>query len=312
MVAPAIAPRLVVVGATGWYGKTIIHEYVRKYGHQAATDNLLLFASRPALLRLAVDGNIHVFAVADLSDAHQQSFDGYDGLIWYAFILKNRLPTIGTAAYRTANERIANHVFSCLQNNPHLRTVFFSSGAAYGLTECPAYEVDPYAHLKIVYERELSHCCPLVTIYPYATLGKYASDHSSFAASSFISQALKTGRIIINAKMGVVRSYGSVHDFSRLLLRLYERPDWTNTDIPEKIVPVTHTLDLNQLAHEIAFAIGQDINIITSIDPKLPPSVYVSSDYSFGAQLSHFGITPSSLTQQLNEMIAGQVSQIEK
>lgn len=302
MVVATTPPRLVIVGATGWYGKTFVDEYARQYGHQAAADNLLLFASRPTLLRLTIDGRILELSVADLSEAPQQSLAEYDGLLWYAFILKNKLSAIGAEAYRNANQRIADHVFSCLQSNPHLRTTFFSSGAAYGLNECPAYEADPYAHLKILYEQELIRCCPLVTIYPYATLGKYVSDHCSFAAASFIHQAITTGRIVIEAKMTVVRSYGSVHDFSRLLLRLYERLDWTVADVPARIIPVTHTLDLNQLAHEVAFALGRDIDIIASTDTELPASVYVTSDYSFGAQLSHFGIAPSGLTQQLREM----------
>jgi hypothetical protein len=311
MVILTAPPRLVIVGATGWYGKTIVYEYICKYGYQAASENLLLFASQQALLRLPIDSQFLDFSVADLSEAPRQSFDDFDGLLWYAFILKNKLPSIGAAAYRAANERIAGYVFSCLHHNPHLRTTFFSSGAAYSLRECPAYEADPYAHLKILYERELTRCCPLVTIYPYATLGKYVSDYCSFAASSFVVQALKTGRIVIDAKMTVVRSYGSVHDFSRLLLRLYERPDWSGADIPATIVPVTHTLDLNQLAYEVANAIGQDIDIIASTDPKLAPSVYTTSDYSFGAQLAHFNIAPSGLTQQLREMSESIASQLE-
>jgi nucleoside-diphosphate-sugar epimerase len=254
-----------------------------------------------------IDGRILDLSVSDLSEVAQRSLDQFDGLIWYAFILKNRLSLLGSKAYRAANDRIADYVFRCVHTNPHLRISFFSSGAAHGLSECPAYEADPYAHLKIVYERELFRFCSLVTIYPYATLGKYVPDHCSFAAASFIYQAITTGRIVIEAKMTVVRSYGSVHDLSRLLLRLYESPCWAVADVPSKIVPVTHSLTLNQLAQEVAFALGRDIDIIASTDPEMPPSVYVASDHSFGAQLLRFDIAPSSLTQQLREMAEGSV-----
>jgi nucleoside-diphosphate-sugar epimerase len=298
-------PRLVVVGATGWYGKTLVHEYVLAYGARAAADNLLLYASRPSLLSLEIKGRSLKLPVADLAEAPRQSLGDFDGLLWYAFILKNKLPAIGAEAYRIANERIATHVFDCLSANPHLRTAFFSSGAAYGLTKCPAYEDDPYAHLKIHYERKLSRYGPLVTIYPYATLGKYVPDHFSFAAASFIYQAITTGRIVIEAKNPVVRSYGSVHDFSRLLLRLFEHKHWTNGSIPYSIVPVTHTLELIQLAHEVAAALEQEIDIINSIDINTSASVYITSDFSYGAQLSRFGLVPSGLTQQLRDMMKG-------
>ena len=305
MVSGTSPPKLVIVGATGWYGKTLIQEYALAYGEKAAATNLLLYASRPSLLSVDIEGRTLELRVFDLAQAPQRSLDEFDGLLWYAFILKNKLSIIGPEAYLIANEKIAHHVFRCLDANPHLRTVFFSSGTAYGLTECPAYEADPYAHLKILYERELAARVPLVTIYPYATLGKYVPDHRSFAAASFIHQAITTGRIVIEAKMTVVRSYGSVHDFSRLLLRLYERPDWTGGAVPTSIVPVTHTLDLNQLAHEVSAALGREIDIISSMEMETPASVYVTSDFSYGAQLTRFGLAPSTLTQQLRDMSEG-------
>jgi len=298
-------PRLVVVGATGWYGKTLVHEYVLAYGDRAAADNLLLYASRPSLLSLEIKGRSLKLPVAHLAEAPHQSLGDFDGLLWYAFILKNKLPEIGCEAYRIANESIATHVFDCLSANPHLRTVFFSSGAAYGLTKCPAYEVDPYAHLKIHYERKLSRLGPLVTIYPYASIGKYVPDHFSFAVASFIYQAIKTGRIVIEAKNPVVRSYGSVHDFSRLLLRFFEHKDWSDGTVPSSIVPVTHTIELIQLAHEVAVALERDIDIISSIEMEENASVYITSDFSYGAQLSRFGISPLGLTQQLRDMMKG-------
>jgi len=300
-------PRLVVVGATGWYGKTLVHEYVLAYGDRAAADNLLLYASRPSLLSVDIKGSTLRLPVADLAEAPRQSLGDFDGLLWYAFILKNKLPAIGAEAYRMANERIATHVFDCLSANPHLRTAFFSSGAAYGLTKCPAYEDDPYANLKIHYERKLTRLGPLVTIYPYATLGKYVPDHFSFAAASFIYQAITTGRIVIEAKNPVVRSYGSVHDFSRLLLRIFEHKYWTNGSVPSSIVPVTHTLELIQLAHEVSAALEREIHIISSIEMESSSSVYITSDFSYGAQLARFGVEPSGLTQQLRDMMKGRV-----
>lgn len=181
---------------------------------------------------------------------------------------------------------------------------------AYGLTECPAYEVAPYVHLKIQYERELARRGGLVTIYPYATLGKYVPDHRSFAAASFIYQAISNKRIVIEAKMPVVRSYGSVHDFSRLLLRLYELQDWISGNVPATIVPVTHTLDLYQLANEVAAALGRAIKIICSVGTKTTPSIYVTSDFSYGAQLSGFGLAPFALMHKLCDMYEGSAFRI--
>lgn len=298
-------PRLLIVGATGWYGKTLVHEYISTYGFKAALENLLLYASRPSVLSIDINDSTCELPVADFAEASHRSFDGFDGLIWYAFILKNKISVLGPQAYRDANQSIADRIFACLANNTHLRPTFFSSGAAYSFSERLNYESDPYAYLKKMYERELAKLGPLITFYPYATLGRYVPNNYSFAASSFLCQAITSNRIKIRAKMPIVRSYGSVHDFSRLLLRFYEIYDWQATNIPSRVVPVTHTLDLFQLAYEVGEALGCRISIVSSINLNSQPSIYTASAYSYSEQLLRFGITPTTLRQQLVDMSRG-------
>ena len=91
-------PRLLIVGATGWYGKTFVDEYVRQYGYQAAAANLLLFASCSQQFSLELDGCSYDFVVSSLCEVSSISFDDYDGLIWYSFILKNKIQAIGLDA----------------------------------------------------------------------------------------------------------------------------------------------------------------------------------------------------------------------
>ena len=297
-----LPPRLVIIGASGWYGKTLIHEYVVAYGREAAFKNLQLYGSHPSQLEIEIEDVKIVFPVNDLAEASRRSFTTYDGLIWYAFVLKNRLSTISKEEYWRKKQLFAENVFACLNANLHLRIIYFSSGVAYGLKDRPSYQSDPYAHLKMLYEHKLRGLGELVTFYPYATLGKYVRDHRLFAASSFIYQAMKSGQIEIRARMPVIRSYGYVNDFSRLILRLYEEKDWKSADIPSKIVPVTHTIDLIQLANEIADALGQSIKITSSVDAKHEPSIYSTTNYAYTAHLKRFGIAATPLRQQLLDM----------
>ena len=298
-------PRLLIVGATGWYGKTLIHEYIAAYGFKAALKNLLLYASRPSIVNIEINNYSYNLPIADFAEASHRSFDGFDGLIWYAFILKNKISVLGLEAYRNANQAIADRVFACLAKNRHLRPTFFSSGAAYSSLESLEYEDNPYAYLKKTYERELNKLGPLITIYPYASLGKYVPDNYSFAASSFIYQAMTSNHINIRAEMPVVRSYGSVHDFSRLILRFYEIHDWQATNIPSRVVPVSHTLDLIQLAYEVVEALGRRISIVSSINLNSQPSIYTASVHSYSENLLRFGITPTTLREQLIDMSRG-------
>jgi hypothetical protein len=275
------------------------------YGYELATQNLLLYASKTSQLSFHIEGREFLFHVLSLDQLLQQSLADYDGLVWYAFLLKSKLPIVGLNAYRDLNDSIAGLVFQCIALNPQLRTVFLSSGAAYGLGECPTYDSDPYAHLKIVYEQELNKLSPLITLYPYATLGRFVPDHHSFAAASFIYQAKKLGSIVLTSRNIVVRSYGSVHDFSRLILRLFCFPDWSAASIPARIIPVTHTLDLTQLANEVAAALSLKISVKSSIGTGATPSIYVASDYSYESLLARLGIKPTCLSQQIYDMSTG-------
>ena len=213
-------PKVVVVGATGWYGKTFVYEYILRYGIKSARENLKLYASSRSILSYPADSLWEkdiVLVVFPLVEAVEDNLDIYQGLIWYSFLLRSKVSLVGLERYRIENDGIASIVFKCLSKNSHLRTIFFSSGSAYDYNECPAYDADPYSHLKIVYQRELADLVSLITIYPYATLGKFVSSFTDFAAASFIFQAISSGEIVIKSSQPVIRSYGCVHDFSRLI-----------------------------------------------------------------------------------------------
>lgn len=304
-----MAPKLIIIGSTGWYGKTLIYEYICKYGHKNAVDNLLLFASRSCMLQIEAPdrdiGNVVTLSVHSLSDACRFSFEPFDGLVWLSFLIKSKLDTLGFDEYCRINQSIASSVFSILSRSDHLRTIFFSSGVALGHDKTPKLTEDPYAHLKIMYHRQLTGLTQLSTFYPYATLGRFVPKASNFAAASFIHQALTTGRIVINSKNQIVRSFGSAHDFSRLILSMYEKTQWTDSDVFTKVIPVTHTLDLVQLAHEISHALNLPLEVVSSFSSNTTPSIYATTDFTFLGQLSLFDLSPTPLASQLQDMAKG-------
>ena len=301
-------PRLVVVGATGWYGKTLIDEYLLAYGAEAAKKNLLLFASSNKSLVILSDSKSFSFQVHSLSEITNFDLSSYDGLIWYAFLLKNKIPTYGLTAFKETNDFIASSVFRAIHKFPNLMTIYFSSGITYGLTSPPAFEDDPYANLKYVYETELKNSCRLVTFFPYATTGKFVPDVRSFAIASFIYQAMRSTSLTIEASHPVVRSYGSVHDFSRLILRLFSKHYSGLADFPSEVVPVTHTFELHQLACEVLAALGvSNLKIISSSNSNACPDVYVSPVFNYPALLRKFDLNPTDFLSQVRGMSSGTV-----
>jgi hypothetical protein len=299
-----LPPRLIVIGATGWYGKVLIHEYLESYGELCTKQNLLLIASKNCQVSVYVRGKKIDFPVHALSDLIKFDLSSYQTLVWNAFLLKNQIKLIGASSWGIQNEQIASRVFEVLKLNPQLRTIFFSSGAVLEWSSRPDYELDPYANLKMKYEDLLNSHGNCIVFYPYASVGQYVSNFESFALSSFISQALAKRKIEINAEMPVVRSYASVHDFSRLLLKITELSDWS--DLEKAVIPATHTLELHQLAVEVISALDLDIPIIRpQFSLNNTPSIYTAKTFNFHSQLARFGLCTTPLNQQISEMATG-------
>ena len=297
----AHVPRLVIIGATGWYGRVLLHEYCSAYGEGLARRNLLLVASRDCSVSIKLNGEIKVFDVIALKNISNIELSSYETLFWYAFLLKNQIEVHGANIWRLKNDEIASQIFDLLKSFPHLRVVFFSSGAALNWRVLPEYDIDPYAHLKIKYERLLIARGNCIVVYPYATSGSYVSSAKSFALPSFIYQALVNRAIKIDADFPVVRSYGSAHDFSKLLLKFAEQVGWDG--LPRKIVPVTHTLELQQLANEVISALGLQASVMR---PKLlvdkAPSIYTASCFDFPALMARWGLASMPLSAQIQCM----------
>jgi len=299
-----LPPRIIIIGATGWYGRVLLHEYLETYGEVYTRQNLFLIASKNCKVIVYFNGNPIEFPVFSLSDVTKLDLSTYHTLVWYAFLLKNQIKFIGASAWGAQNEQIASRVFELLEFNPKLRTIFFSSGAVLEWSNLPKYEEDPYANLKLKYEELLNLKCECVVFYPYASIGQYVSNFESFAVSSFISQALSKGKIEINAEMPVVRSYASAHDFSRLILKIAQVSDWSNLE--KTVIPATHTLELHQLAVEVISALDLDIPIIRpQFSRNNAPSIYTAKAFNFHFQMSKFGLTTTPLKQQISEMAIG-------
>lgn len=291
-------PRIIIVGATGWYGRTLLHEYIHAFGESAARENLILVASRDCQVSVWTHNGVSTFPVINLCDLLAQNLSDYHILVWYSFVLRNKIELIGSELWGATNDSIANRVFGVLELNPHLKTIFFSSGAALEWESCPEYEVDPYAALKIRYEEYLKSKGDCIVFYPYATSGEYVSDIHAFALSSFIHQAVKYGSINIKADIPVVRSYGSAHDFSKLLLKFSQHSSWEN--LPRAIVPVSCSLELDQLAMEVFSALNINVSIERPlVSSNRPASVYVAKSFQFGSQMREYGLKVSTLAEQI-------------
>jgi hypothetical protein len=295
------APRIIVIGATGWYGRILLHEYCATYGEDLARKNLLLASSRDCKTSIKIDGEIKSFQVYALKNILNLDLSSYQTLFWYAFVLRNQIDLIGPDVWKQKNEEIAGHIFSLLKFFPRLRVIYFSSGAALEWVSTPEYDVDPYANLKIKYEKILRATSECIVVYPYATSGSYLADIDAFALSSFINQALTDKVIQIKAGMPVVRSYGSAHDFSKILLKFSEQVNWNK--VPKDIVPVTHTLELQQLACEVIAALRLDIPIIRSkLSTEESPSIYVANSFEFPILMAKWGLISTTLGDQIRGM----------
>ncbi len=287
------APQITVVGASGWLGRTLVHEYASVYGPDSL-HRLRLYGSRDSILRLSGPHEGVCLPVSPLLSLGASDIAQSSALFWYAFVLRNRFAELGAAKYRKTNDDIASRVMSVIDSRADMPVVFASSGVALERGGIPTYDDDPYAHLKLVYEQRLQGRRNLSVLYPYAVTGMYMGEPHKFALGSFIQQQRRSGSIAIEANGPVIRSFGSAHDLSRLLLASLVR----GGPLPRRVVPISFTLDLVQLGVEVAAALGSEPNVQVG-ELNGSPDKYCSDDPTFGVQLAALGIRPTPVAEQI-------------
>lgn len=295
--------RIVIVGARGWIGRTVIALLHDALGPEAFARRVVCFGS--AAGTIGMDG----FAVP------QSALSGLDQLasaptllLHLAFLTKDKVTGMDAAAYTAANRALSASVLSALDLIGADRVFVASSGAA-GFADDPtaAPDLRLYGQLKREDEEHFARWAEggsgrkVAIGRIFSVSGPWINKPETYALASFINDALAGREIEVRAPRAVYRSYVPVRELASLVFAcLLDEPV-----APKAVVRFEtggEALELGDVAEVVAQVIGGAVVRALITEPE--PNSYVGDEEAWRCLLSDAGMSPVSLIQQVEETAA--------
>ncbi len=301
---------IVITGATGWVGRTALHELQKIIPPSEFLNRVICFASKKSQINsTAYPGleplSIPIYPLSDLPDLAKSR--SILAIFHSAFLTRDRLVDLGHTNYVAMNRWITNQVISALKVSINTRIIIISSGAASIYNSGGDIENmisnDPYGVLKREEEVRLNNLASESLILRiYALSGRFIRKPERFALGDFLTNALSREVIKLKSQNHVFRSYGNASDISAFGWRwlLHESPPKSNGPI----AAVNFEIDLLSLAKHIStFYCLPEVK--SSIDDSLEPSMYIADSKPFIRYMLQMGLIPMNLNEQIYDTAKG-------
>jgi nucleoside-diphosphate-sugar epimerase len=286
-------PRVLVIGATGWFGRTFVD-----LGSGLGMPSMLVGSSRSRLLLGQDDFQVVAWDHEMVAEFRPEVvFD-------FAFLLANRMTSMGRAAYVAANRSLVDRSEWLLSLDSVRDFYTVSSGAAVADSGREvSIDVSVYGSLKREAEARLSKAARtfgkrLRIVRAWSVSGGHVPRPQQYVFSDMIFSALHSGVIEIKASGPLLRRYCAVEDLLTVALA-----DSSNEHVTviESGGPLVEALEL---ADAIAsFVRGS--TIIEHAEGRIegPPNAYHSDGEDWVARLGHSALRPLSLDDQIHAVL---------
>lgn len=292
--------RVAVTGASGWLGRTALDFMCRAMGRRRFERHVTGFASTEKTVLLRDGTPVALQALHHLGDLSP----GPTHLLHFAFVMRDRVATMGVPAYARANLAILGSVVDAIGRFRPRGVFVTSSGAVYrpdGRLETDV-DADPYAALKYLEELAIRRATAdaggrSVVTRVFSLGGPYMTRPEHYALGNFVLQALAGGPIRIRAESAVERSYCAAADIVAVGLGCLLR------DGPADVVFDSggQVVEMGDLADHVRDALRlPEIAVERAWDPATPDR-YVGDGTQMSALAARHGIETQTLAQQIQE-----------
>jgi len=285
-VADLSGERILVLGASGWLGKTFLNilgdvdpESVHAVGSKSDT---LIVNNRSWRLAEPDDQEIRRFAPTVIAN--------------FAFLTREREAQMGAAAYLAVNQVLSERFIASVALPTVKKAITISSGAA--ITQPDS----TYGKLKAAEElaatKAISRGQTLVIGRAYSLSGPFVRRPSDYAFSDFILQAAQ-GAVHVTAACPVYRRYVSAHDFLGVLLQCAIQ------DRCETIESGGELVEMGDLAARVVAEINPYASLTRAAQTSSEVQIYASNDSTWQSALEATGMRALDLRGQIVDAAAG-------
>ena len=291
--------KIYVTGATGWVGKTFMHELQSIIPAGEFNQKVIAFGSKENKVTSTnyPPGKDIIIPIKPLSELINYTSSENILLFHSAFLTKDRITSYGARRFIDTNKRITSTVSEFLKKSKNSRVVNISSGAATAIEEKKrsafTNESDSYGVLKLDEEYTLTALSTTQVFRIYALTGRFIRDPQIFAIGDLLLKAIKKKPLVITSTCPVIRSYASASDIAKCAIH------WLLSGDKEQdvIKASSHVVTLAALAELIAKIYNLPPPIVKQSGN--PPNSYSCSPIEFHNILVRYGIRPLTLAEQI-------------
>lgn len=291
------AHRIIVVGARGWIGRTLLEMLEEAMG-PLLRDRVFCFGSSRQSITLCSGTVIPQLALEDLASLDQRPTI----LFHLAFLTMDKVGQMPDAEYRAANQAISGTVLAALEPLGVVRLFVASSGAAAFADEpSAAAPLRLYGGLKRDDEETFAYWAKAdpsarraAICRIYSVSGPFINKHSVYALADLILRAQRKEPLVVTSPRAVRRAFISVEELISVafaMLLADEGPAAIQFDSGG--TPV----ELGELAGRIALLAGAEA-VAREISNE-PPNDYYGNNDAWQDLLQRFGLEHADLDRQI-------------
>ena len=261
--------RILITGASGWMGRSLLHE-LRLADPEAFPDRVLALGSHARQIDLLDGSSVAVQEWHDDVAADWQPTIA----VHLAYLTAERITDSSPEAYAATNAGLTERGLR-LQSLPSLRAFMFaSSGAATVAGADSALGRHPYSAQKAEDEDRYlqagrDHGVPTLAARIWSVSGPHCTKPREYAFSDMIMQARTSGNITVQATGRVVRRYVDAGEF--LAACLAANLNGVSGDLNS----AGELVEMRELAAAIASELGATVTA-SPPDPDLPANIYAA------------------------------------
>jgi len=295
--------RIVVVGSSGWIGRTAIALLHEALGTEAFERRVVCFGSKAGAVDLGDGRSAPVFPLAELAGLEPRPSMLFD----LAFLTKDRVAQMSADDYVQANRALSQTVLAALGPIGVDRLFVASSGAAAFADDAEAAaDLRLYGGLKrddevLFADWALTEPGARRSVIAriYSVSGPWINKYDVYALASFILDALAERPIEVRAPMRVWRSYVAVREVVSLAIAALLAK---NEPTVLRFDTGGAALELGEVGARVAEIFGTQALRRPVTNPT--DNRYVGDDVAYAALLRHHDLEHLPLTDQIIETAA--------